>query len=271
MQLTPTRSLLALALFAALAFPTAASAAEGAAPVITTPAAGSCVNPSGNTTDPAVRYRWTPRTNAWRVRPVLERINTRSLPGAGTVNGAMTQTTMHTGVQAWYLVLDARQIGARCWLRVRMPAEPTSRGGWIDRDVVLAARTVWQIEVDLSDRKVRLYRSGVKQLDKSVVIGTAATPTPITRTAEPFAMYDAKRGMASDFTGTWQLATTARSDIDPGLGRIGIHGRGGASLEQALGTASSHGCVRADNATVDAIVRSVGIHGLLGVPVVITH
>ncbi|MBC7461240.1 MAG: L,D-transpeptidase, partial [Thermoleophilia bacterium] len=53
--------------------------------------------------------------------------------------------------------------------------------------------------------------------------------------------------------------------------RVGIHGRGGESLQDALGTASSHGCVRTDNATVNRLVRLIGLPNLLGVPVVITQ
>ena len=257
------------------AVPAAVTAAELMPDAVETPSpvavpAGSCSNPSGNTTDAAVKYRWVSRSNGWRVRPAFTSIATTSAAGGGTSNGAMTQNTMHTGAQAWYLVLDARQVGAKCWLRVRMPASTNSRGGWVDRDSVIAQRLVWQIEVDLSDRRVRMFKGARKVLDKSVVIGKESTPTPTTRAGEPFAMYDAKRGAASDFTGTWQLATTARSEVDPDLGRIGIHGRGGASLSEALGMAASHGCVRADNSTVDAIVRMAGLPGLLGVPVVIT-
>jgi len=245
----------------ALIVPATASAAA--------PAAGSCVNPSGVATDANVSYHWTSRAGSWRVRPALATLVARTRPGAGGKAGVVSQRTVHTGVQAWYLVLDAKQVGAKCWLRLRLPAEPTSRGGWVDRDLLLAQKLAWQIEVDLSDRKVRVYQGAVLKLAKGVVIGASATPTPLTMPNEPFAMYDAKRGAATDFTGSWQLATTARSAVDPGLGRIGIHGRGGASLTQALGTAASHGCVRSDNATVDAMVRMMGLQGMLGAPMLV--
>jgi hypothetical protein len=194
-----------------------------------------------------------------------------SRPGAGTAVGTVTQTTMHTGVQAWYLVLDARSVNGTCWLRLRLPAEPTTRGGWVQRDHLMLQRQVWQIEIDLSERNLKLYRAGRLQLTSRVVVGASATPTPTTMQREPFAMYDAKRGNPGDFTGSWQLATTARSAVDPDLGRIGIHGRGGASLQQALGTAASLGCIRVDNAVVDRLVRTVGLQGMLGVSVTISN
>ena len=42
-----------------------------------------------------------------------------------------------------------------------------------------------------------------------------------------------------------------------GPGRVAIHGRGGDSLKDPLGTARSHGCVRVDNADVEWLARVV--------------
>lgn len=256
-------------------FAASASAADIAEPFSAdTPAppkAGSCVHPTGDSSRAAVNYRWSSRTNAWRVRPAFTRVATTSGPTSRSRAGWLTQETEHTGVQAWYLVLDARQIGDTCMFQVRLAGMAADHAGWVDRDLVIAQKLRWQIEIDLSDRRVRMYRGTKLVLNQRVVIGAKATPTPVTRRNQPLAMYDAKRGDANDFTGTWQLATTAHSPADPDLGRIGIHGRGGASLSQALGSASSHGCVRGDNATVDALVRMTGLKGMLGVPVVITR
>ncbi|MCB0878610.1 MAG: L,D-transpeptidase [Thermoleophilia bacterium] len=244
---------------AALLLPAAATAAVPA---------GSCEHPLG--ADRAnVAYQWKSRSNAWRIRPALVTVKTTTGPGRGAKNGTLTQSTEHTGIEAWYLVLNARQVGSRCYLQVRLPAAPRLRSGWVDRDYVIAQRLRWQVEIDLSDRRVRMYRGTRLVLNRPVVIGKPSTPTPKSPSAAPFAIYDAKRGDASDFTGTWQIATTEHSRVDEGLGRIGLHGRGGESLKTPLGTAASHGCVRAANATVDAIVRKAGLRGLLGVPVVI--
>jgi lipoprotein-anchoring transpeptidase ErfK/SrfK len=42
-----------------------------------------------------------------------------------------------------------------------------------------------------------------------------------------------------------------------GPGRVAIHGRGGASLADPLGTARSHGCIRVANLDVQWLARSV--------------
>ena len=87
-----------------------------------------------------------------------------------------------------------------------------------------------------------------------------ASPTPIGR----FAITDTFRGNLNPAYGCCALATSAtQSDLPSGwLGgdRIAIHGTTGP-----LGAALSHGCIRASNAAVSALVRRVG----LGTPVVI--
>lgn len=275
-MITARRSILTIACSLAALVGGGAASALGAsvAPTQQVPVpAGACLHPLRPETAPAVSYRYASRTNIWRVRPAFTTLKTTGLPGAGKVAGSITSTTVHTGRAASYLVLDARQVGAKCYLLVRLPAVGTTtnaRRGWVDRDLVLATRVSWQVEVDLSDRMVRLYKGRKLVLAKPVVIGQAAFPTPLAPASAPFAMYDAVAGKATDFTGTWELATTAHNEVDSALGRVGLHGRGGASLNDPLGSASSHGCVRADNATVNAVVKAIGIDNLFGVPFLVT-
>ncbi|MCW2926707.1 MAG: ErfK/YbiS/YcfS/YnhG family protein [Thermoleophilia bacterium] len=235
----------------------------------TPPPAGSCVHPDV-ADGPAVAYRWRSRVNAWRAHAVSTGTVARRFPDAKSVSVAkLGVTTLHSSQAAWYLILDARQIGDACWLQVRLPAPANNKAGWVLRDSVAAERVRWQIEVDLSDRRVRVYAGSVLKLNAAVVVGAPSTPTPRSPVGAPFAMYDAVAGKASDFSGTWQLATTATSPQVPSMGRVGLHGRGGASLRDALGTARSHGCVRLANSSVSALVRMVTLPRLFGVPVVV--
>jgi lipoprotein-anchoring transpeptidase ErfK/SrfK len=75
----------------------------------------------------------------------------------------------------------------------------------------------------------------------------------------------------NDFLGSWVLELTAHSDIlrhyDGGDGTVGIHGRGGASLLDPLGTALSHGCIRLANDSIDWLVGTVSAKWLPGTPV----
>jgi hypothetical protein len=103
-----------------------------------------------------------------------------------------------------------------------------------------------------------------------VVVGTPATPTP----PGLFAIQASYRSPPGSFYGARILALTAHSDVlatfDGRDGRVALHGRGGASLTDPLGTAASHGCVRFDDRAIDAIVHRIGRAALPGVPVAIS-
>lgn len=102
-----------------------------------------------------------------------------------------------------------------------------------------------------------------------VVVGAAATPTP----RGLFSIVATWRWNPDDFLGSWILPLTAHSHVlqefGNGDGRVGIHGRGGASLLDPLGSSRSHGCVRLSNPAIESIVRKVGRRKLPGVPVLI--
>ena len=55
--------------------------------------------------------------------------------------------------------------------------------------------------------------------------------------------------------GTWIITLTAHSPVlrtfEGGDGRVALHGRGGSSLLDPLGSARSHGCVRMANAGIN--------------------
>ena len=78
-------------------------------------------------------------------------------------------------------------------------------------------------------------------------------------------------GTRRTFLGSWVLSLSAHSDVlmryDGGDGRAALHGRGGASFLDPLGTAASHGCVRLSNETISWLVRTIGRTRLPGTPV----
>jgi lipoprotein-anchoring transpeptidase ErfK/SrfK len=116
---------------------------------------------------------------------------------------------------------------------------------------VLLVRTPWRVDVDRAHRVATIRRDGKIQRRFRVVVGASPTPTP----TGLFAIYE--RLQASDpsnFEGTWQLNLTAFSRVlphfDGGPGQVALHGRGGASLLDPLGSARSHGCIRFANASI---------------------
>jgi lipoprotein-anchoring transpeptidase ErfK/SrfK len=81
-------------------------------------------------------------------------------------------------------------------------------------------------------------------------------------------------GNPNEFLGSWVLTLTAHSDaltrFDGGDGTVAIHGRGGASLVDPLGSALSHGCIRLANEEIDKLVDRIGRYELPGTPVRVT-
>jgi hypothetical protein len=173
-------------------------------------------------------------------------------------------------VGAWRLVLRAHRTAHGCLLRVRLDRRPNGAHGWVAARRVTVRRTRWRIEVDRAARRAALLHAGRAVARWKVVVGKPSTPTP----RGLFAIQASYRTPASSFAGAWILALSAHSEVlttyEGGDGQVALHGRGGASLDDPLGTAASHGCVRFDNRAIGAIVRRVGRARLPGTPVAIS-
>lgn len=168
----------------------------------------------------------------------------------------------------WLLVMSrARVADDRCFFQVRLPWRPNDAAGWVNADNVVLAKTPWRIEVSTARRTLTLFRAGAPVRTLSVVVGKPSTPTPLGL----FAIVWAIPWYPNDFLGSWVLELTAHSDVlrqfDGGDGTVGIHGRGGASLLDPLGTALSHGCIRLSNDSIDWLVGTIGAGRLPGTPV----
>ena len=150
------------------------------------------------------------------------------------------------------------------WLHVRLPGRPNGRTGWIRRRATVASTTSWHIVVDISSRRVVVYRSGRPARIVKAVVGKPSTPTP----RGEFFVEEAIQLRATDVGAPYALALSARSNVlqefDGGPGQIALHGM--ANIGGVLGSAVSHGCVRLDSGTMRWLVMRVGP----GVPVTIT-
>jgi lipoprotein-anchoring transpeptidase ErfK/SrfK len=144
---------------------------------------------------------------------------------------------------------------------------PNNASGWLHAEQVLLRPTVWSIAVSRAARTLTVLRGGRVARRLSVVIGAPATPTP----RGLFSIIGAWRSPPDAFLGSWILPLTAHStalpQFDGGDGTVGIHGRGGASLLDPLGSARSHGCVRLANTGIEWLVHVIGAAGLAGTPV----
>ncbi len=151
------------------------------------------------------------------------------------------------------------------WLRVRLPGRPNGHTGWIAAAGTRSTLTEWSIEVDLSKRRVAVFQAGRQVRDFPAVVGATSTPTP----TGSFFVEEALSLAPSESGAPFALATSARSNVltefDGGPGQIALHGR--AHLPGALGSASSHGCIRLATAAITWLAHRIGA----GTPVMITR
>jgi lipoprotein-anchoring transpeptidase ErfK/SrfK len=190
-----------------------------------------------------------------------------SRPGGGRRLWWVSTQTVWSGEPQVLLVLGSARHAGQLWLRVLLPIRPDGTSGWIPRNNVVLKSTRYWIEVDKQTRLISVYRKGVLMRRLPAVIGKPATPTPDGLAA----IYERDpQPDPSGFIGSWALPLTILSNVlynfGGGPGRIAIHGRGGASLNDPLGSARSHGCIRIDNSSVAWLAD----HVQQGTPVLIT-
>jgi lipoprotein-anchoring transpeptidase ErfK/SrfK len=141
------------------------------------------------------------------------------------------------------------------WYYVQLPRRPNTAAAWLPAAAVKVARTRYRVKVDLSDRRAYLIRNGATVRNWRVVVGMPAYPTPVGR----FSVSEVVRqSRAGGFFGPYIITLSAHSDrlndFAGGDGRVALHG---TSLPGLLGSASSHGCVRFENAAISEIAKRV--------------
>jgi hypothetical protein len=205
---------------------------------------------------------------AWRASLLDDTRVYARLPGLRRARGA---SSVSPSDSLWLLVLSAKQDRKRrCWIRVRLPSRPNDAAGWVNATRVDLQPTRWRIVASRARRTLALQHAGRTVMRTRTVVGAPGTPTP----AGLFSIVGVWRWNPSDFLGSYILPLTSHSPVlqefGGGDGRIGIHGRGGASLQNPLGSAASHGCIRLSNDPIEALVRRVGADELPGIPVRVT-
>jgi lipoprotein-anchoring transpeptidase ErfK/SrfK len=153
------------------------------------------------------------------------------------------------------------------WLRVRLDVRPNGAGVWLSADYVTLSETHWRIAVSRAQRRLRVYWDGRLRRSWQVVVGKPSTPTP----GGLFAIAaELRQPDAGAFVGSWVLPLTAHSNVlmhfDGGDGQVALHGRGGASFADPLGSARSHGCIRME----DTVIGWLAGHVPIGTPVLVS-
>ncbi len=157
--------------------------------------------------------------------------------------------------------------GSSCkadWFRVELPVLPNGTTGWVRAWAVQTYRVHSRIVVNVSQRRLRLFRSGKLALETRVAVGASATPTPLGRyfVDERYVLPDARGPFGPNALGI-SAHSDALKDVWVEDGPIGIHGTNEPS---SIGQAASHGCVRVAN---DVMTRLFSL-APAGTPVIIT-
>jgi hypothetical protein len=149
------------------------------------------------------------------------------------------------------------------WLGVTSGELANGRLGWVRQSEVKLLRETWSIRVDLSQRRGFLRHRGKRYRSFPLAVGTPTYATPTGR----FGVTDRlSTGSAASPYGCCILATSAHQPHVPqdwpGGDRIAIHG---TNAEWSVGTAASHGCLRAHDEDIRLLIRKVP----LGTPVTV--
>jgi lipoprotein-anchoring transpeptidase ErfK/SrfK len=150
------------------------------------------------------------------------------------------------------------------WYHVRLSVLPNGTTGWVRASEVHAYGVRSRIAVDLSQRRLRLYRSGRLALEAPVAIGASATPTPVGRyfVNERYVLPDASGPFGPSALGI-SAHSAALQHVWVDNGPIGIHG---TNEPWSIGRASSHGCIRVANDAMRRLFRLAPA----GTPVTVT-
>jgi lipoprotein-anchoring transpeptidase ErfK/SrfK len=176
--------------------------------------------------------------------------------------GAVSATEPDTGESTVLPIISERDVDHLRWLRVRLPYRPDGSTGWISTISTTLSTTPWSVYIDRAQRKAHIYLRGKLLRSYGIVVGRSHLPTPTGNFFVTEIMEERE-----EVTGPYALATSAYSNVltefDGGPGQVALHGREG--LPEPIGTASSHGCIRFENAAITWLAY----HLITGTPVII--
>ena len=130
------------------------------------------------------------------------------------------------------------------WYRVQLPIKPNGVTGFVRASTVALGRVRSRVDVDVSAKRLTLFRNGRRVLRATVAVGSPATPTPIGR------YYVNQRLIPSDPGGPFgpaAIGISAYSTVLTGWtqgGPVAIHG---TNEPWSIGHAVSNGCIRVYN------------------------
>lgn len=192
-----------------------------------------------------------PQYERWTVIKVVAPLRAYARPSTSSPVKMSLAKVNRNGYPTVVLVDSTREVKGRTWYRVWLAMRPNGTRGWIPQAEGKMAfyTTSAQIVIDLSERKLTVYRRGLAIGRYPVAVGMPGLETPTgryfvnqkLRPPTPHGAY----GVLAIGISAFQMKYAA-SDWDQG-GPVAIHG---TNRDYLIGKAVSHGCVRMHNKDV---------------------
>lgn len=140
------------------------------------------------------------------------------------------------------------------WIEVQLPVRPNGTTGWVHEAQVELSSTTLQVDVLLSERRLRVIRSGAEVFTAPISVGRPSTPTPTGRfhVTDIVPSIDPEGGygpVALALDGYSEALDQFAGDSAPGSPDdsapvLAIHG---TNRPDSIGRAESNGCPRLFN------------------------
>lgn len=194
-------------------------------------------------------------TDSW-VATIDRSVYARVAPSSSArVRTLVSATAPLGGGQTRLLVRRSVERQGERWLDVALPIRPNGSHGWIPEHATSTAQTPYRITVNLTTRRLTLFRSGRPIMKVPVAVGQPSTPTP---TGSFAVAEEIRTRIPGNFIGPMVLPLTGFSrvlnEFAGGHGRVAIHG---TSVPHLIGTRASHGCIRLRNRDVVRLARII--------------
>ncbi len=216
-------------------------------------------DPSASEAPPA-----EPEYETWLVGKAVGEVVVRKRPSDDAAIKVRLDKRNYHDYPTVVLVDTARTVDGVTWHRVWLSVRPNGSRGWVKEGQLAFYTTASKIEIDLSERILRVYRRGELRGEYTVAVGKPALPTP---TGFYFVNQKLKPADPGGVYGVLALGISAfQPDLAdwPNGGPVAIHG---TNQPELMGQAVSHGCVRMRNRDI----REVGRLVPAGSPVVISE
>ena len=204
--------------------------------------------PSATGSTPAPQYE------RWTVGIARRPITARRRPSDSAPVRARLPLKTPADYPTIVLVDEVREVDGVPWYRVWLAVTPNESRGWVRDGQLAFYSTTSKIVIDLSRRKLMVYRRGELVRTFPVAVGRPGLETP---TGHFFITQKLRPPDPNGVYGVLQLGTSAtqpKLNGWPDGGMVAIHGTNEPWL---IGKAISHGCVRMRNAAVQEVGRLV--------------